>query len=145
MGRLTKGVCILATNQRSNPPNPVRCDDFQSPCVSVRPRQFLVKRRYQFPLMIDNFSLITNQHRRVPETAKARCRPLVEADVRPDIVLRTCLLQRTNLRPIDVQALRGEAVEERVVVYGSGERGPEWISSGRKSDLVVLIMDSFDA
>ena len=129
MGRLTEGVCILATNQRSNPPNPVRCDDFQSSRISVRPSQFLVIRRYQFPLMIDYLSLVINQHRRIPETAQARCRPLVEADMRPDIVLRTCLLQRTNLTPIDVQTLRGEAVEERVVVYGSGERGPEWISS----------------
>jgi hypothetical protein len=130
IARLTKRIRVLATNQRANPPNPVRCDDTQSSCISVRPRQFLVKRRHQLPLMIDNFSLITDQHSRVPETAKTRLRPLVEPDVRPDIVLRTRLLQRTDLRSIDVQTLRREAVEERVVVYGSGERGPEWISSG---------------
>ena len=66
--------------------------------------------------MIDNFSLITDQHSRVPETAKARFRSLIEPDVRPDVVLRTSLLQRTDLSTIDVQALRSEAMEERVVV-----------------------------
>lgn len=69
--------------------------------------------------MIDHFSFITDQHSRVPEAAKARCWPLVETDVRPDVVLRTCLLQRTDLRTIDMQALRSEAMEKRVVVYGS--------------------------
>ena len=128
--RLTKRICILATNQRSDPPNPVRCDDFQSPCVSVRPRQFLIECRHQLPLVVDNFSLVTDQHSRVPKTAEARRRPLIEPNVRPYIVLRARLLQRTDLGSIDVQTLRGEAVEERVVVNGSGQCGPEWISSG---------------
>ena len=100
--RLTKRIRILATDQRSNPPNPVRRDDSQSPCVSVRPRQFFVKGRHQLPLMIDNFSLVTDQHSRIPETAETRCRPLVEPDVRPDIVLGTRLLQRPDLGSLDV-------------------------------------------
>jgi hypothetical protein len=128
--RLTKRICILATNQRSNPPNPVRCDDFQSPCVSVRPRQFLIERRHQLPLMVDNFSLVTDQHSRVPKTTETRRTPLIEPNVRPYIVLRARLLQRTDLRSIDMQTLRGEAVKEQVVVNGSGQCGPEWISSG---------------
>ena len=128
--RLTERICILATNQRSNPPDPVRCDDFQSPCVSVRPRQFLIERRHKLPLMVDNFSLVADQHSRIPKTAEARRRPLIEPNVRPYIVLRARLLQRTDLGSIDVQTLRGEAVEERVVVNGSGQCGPEWISSG---------------
>lgn len=114
--RLTKRVRILATNQRSNSPSPLRSDDFQSSRVSVRPRQFLVERWHQFPLMIENFPLIADQYSRVPETANTRFGPLVEPDVRPDIVLRTSLLQRTDLGTIDVQALGSEAVEEGVVV-----------------------------
>lgn len=67
--------------------------------------------------MIDHLSLITDQYSRIPETANTCRRSLVEPDVCPDIVLRTSLLQRTNLGPVDVQALRSEAMEERVVVY----------------------------
>lgn len=114
--RLTKRVRILATNQRSNPTNPIRSDDFQSSCISVRPRQFLIERRNQFPLMVDNSPLVIDQYSGVPETANTRFGPLVESDVRPNVVLRTCLLQRTDLGTIDVQALRSETVEERVVV-----------------------------
>jgi uncharacterized protein YcgL (UPF0745 family) len=66
--------------------------------------------------MIENFPLIADQYSRVPETANTRFGPLVEPDVRPDIVLRTSLLQRTDLGTIDVQALGSEAVEEGVVV-----------------------------
>ena len=128
--RLTERICILATNQRPNPPSPVRCDDFQSPCVSVRPRQFLIERRHQLPLMVDNFSLVADQHSRIPKTAEAHRRPLIEPNVRPYIVLRARLLQRTDLGSIDMQTLRGEAVEEQVIVNGSGQCGPEWISSG---------------
>jgi hypothetical protein len=69
--------------------------------------------------MVDNFPLIADQYSRVPETAHTRFGPFVEPDVRPDVVLRTCLLQRTDLGTIDVQALGSEAVEERVVVYWS--------------------------
>ena len=130
IARLTKRIRVLATNQRANPPNPVRCDDTQSSCISVRPRQFLIERRHQLPLMVDNFSLVADQHSRIPKTAEAHRRPLIEPNVRPYIVLRARLLQRTDLGSIDVQTLRGEAVEERVVVNGSGQCGPEWISSG---------------
>jgi len=66
--------------------------------------------------MVDQFSFVVDQHGRVPETAKTRFRPLVEAQVCPDIVLRARLLQRTDLWSMDVQALRSEAVEERVVI-----------------------------
>jgi hypothetical protein len=69
--------------------------------------------------MVDHFPLVTDQHGRIPKTTKACFRSLVEPDVSPDIVLRARLLQRTDLRTINVQALRSKAVKERVVVYGS--------------------------
>jgi hypothetical protein len=117
--KLTKRVRVLATNQCSSPSYPIRSDDLESSCIAVRPCQLLVKRRHQFPLMVDHFSFVANQYSRVPKTPKTCFRSLVEPDVRPDIVLRARLLQRTNLRTINVQALRSEAVEKRVVVYGS--------------------------
>jgi hypothetical protein len=66
--------------------------------------------------MIDNSPLVTDQHSRIPETADTCSRPLVEPYMSPDVVLRTSLLQRTDLWPIDVQALRCEAMKKRVVV-----------------------------
>jgi hypothetical protein len=69
--------------------------------------------------MIDYLPLVADQHSRVPKAAKACFRPLVESDVRPDVVLRTRLLQGTDLRPVHVQTFRSETVKERVVVYRS--------------------------
>jgi hypothetical protein len=114
--KLTKRVRILATNQRSNPSNSLRCNDSQPSSISIRPRQLFVECRNQFPLMIDNSPLVTDQHSRIPETADTCSRPLVEPYMSPDVVLRTSLLQRTDLWPIDVQALRCEAMKKRVVV-----------------------------
>jgi hypothetical protein len=85
--------------------------------------------------MIDDFSLIADQYSRIPETADTRFRPLVEPYMSPDVFLRTSLLQRADLRSVDMQALRGEAMEEGVVIDWSREGCPEWVSIEHRSDV----------
>lgn len=69
---------------------------------------------------------IINQHRRVPQQPQTNpFRPLIKPNMTPDIIFGAGLLDRSNLGPVDGNALRGQEGEERVVVYRGREGRPE--------------------
>lgn len=78
--------------------------------------------------MVDEFTLIVDQYRRIPKAPYTGPRSFVEPYMSPDVVLCACLLQRADLGPVDVETLGSETVEEGVVVDWGGEGGPEGIS-----------------
>lgn len=75
-------IRILTTKQRTHLPAPLRIDDPQTRSIAIRPlliksaepsptswtregayNQFLIPSRHQLPLMIQNLSFVTDQHR----------------------------------------------------------------------------------
>lgn len=76
-------------------------------------------------MMIPHPTLIINQHRSIPDTAHTRLTPFIETHMTPDSTLLTRVPELRNLRAVDEQRLRSEAVEEGMGVDGGGEGGPE--------------------
>lgn len=82
-----KRIRILPTKQRPNLPTPLRLHHLQSGTISIRPDQFLVEGRHEFPLVVQEDALVGDEDGGVPEAAKGGGGALVEADVREDFVL----------------------------------------------------------